>query len=163
MLKNKIQYNDLILAGVTVRTNNKNEMEAATAKIAPLAEKYWTTNTPSLIPARKQPGKTFSVYTDYESDERGDYTYFIGEEISQESELPEGLKLLKIPASQYVKFTTDPGPIPDVIINAWRKIWLMGPNDFGGKRTYVADFEIIDVNTANPENAVFDIYIGVAS
>lgn len=161
MQKEKVNCDEIILAGITVRTNNKNEMDPSSAKIAPLAEEYWSLNKASKIPNRKNPGRTFSVYTEYETDERGDYTYFIGEEITKPSELSDGLKILRIPASDYQKFTTPPGPIPEVIINAWRQIWLMGESDFEGKRRYNADFEIIDVNTVDPRNAVFDIYVGV--
>lgn len=48
----------------------------------------------------------------------GDYTFFIGEEVSQALEIPAGLMEIFIPAQTYVKFTTDSGVMPDVCINA---------------------------------------------
>jgi predicted transcriptional regulator YdeE len=33
--------------------------------------------------------------------------------------------------------------------------------DFGGKRQYLADFEVYDQRAANPNSAVVDIYIGI--
>ncbi len=162
MKKEKISCDKIILAGISVRTNNKNEMEERKAKIGSLFEKYWTGGLADKIPNRKDAGRTFSVYTDYETDEHGNYTYFMGEEMTDAGELPEGLETITIDASTYQKFTTAPGIIPDVIIGAWRQIWMMGEQDFEGKRAYKADFEVLDVKTLDPQNAVFDIYVGVA-
>ncbi len=161
MKKEKINCDKIILAGISVRTNNKNEMEPEKAKIGSLFENYFMKGLANQIPNRKDAGRTFSVYTDYETDEHGDYTYFMGEEMTEAAELPEGLETITIEASTYQKFTTAPGKIPDVIIGAWRQIWMMNDLDFEGKRAYKADFEVLDVKTLDPTNAVFDIFVGI--
>jgi predicted transcriptional regulator YdeE len=33
--------------------------------------------------------------------------------------------------------------------------------DFGGRRKYIADFEVYDDRAVDPENAAVDIYIGI--
>lgn len=71
------------------------------------------------------------------------------------------LKILTIPKSNYQKFTTEPGKMPDVVISAWQKIWAMKEDDFGGKRKYIADFEVYDQRASDPNNTVIDIYIGI--
>lgn len=152
---------EIKLVGITVRTNNTNEMNPLKAKIGELARHYWQDGLAKHIPNRVQSGKTYSVYTDYESDERGDYTYFMGEEVASFEGAPENFAQLTLPATCYAQFTTPPGAIPDVIIGAWRQIWMMGEQNIGGKRAYKADFEVIDVNTTNPEMAVFDIFVGL--
>ena len=115
------------------------------------------------IKHRVNPGVTYSVYTEFESDEHGDYTYFIGEIVdsTDEQDLSQ-FKLLSIPESSYQKFTTEPGKMPDVVISAWQKIWAMKESDFGGKRKYISDFEIYDQRASNPNHAVIDIYIGIS-
>jgi predicted transcriptional regulator YdeE len=45
--------------------------------------------------------------------------------------------------------------------NAWKEIWRMQEADLGGKRTYVADFEIYDERAKDYSNITLDIYIGV--
>jgi len=40
-------------------------------------------------------------------------------------------------------------------------LWKMNENDFGGKRKYLADFEVYDKRASDPSNAVVDIYIGL--
>ena len=116
------------------------------------------------ISNRKRPGTTFCAYTDYETDHNGDYTYFIGEEVSSFNDLlPEGFQQLVIPKQQYAKFTTSPAPMPDVIVNAWKEIWEMSSKQLGGHRSYKTDFEIDDERATDHQNIVLDLYIGIKS
>lgn len=162
MKKQKIQLPEFNLVGLTVRTNNKDEMNTETSKISQLAGSYWQTQIANNIQHRTNPGITYAVYTEYESDEHGDYTYFIGEAVnSLQGQNLSQFKPITIPASSYQKFTTEPGSMPEVIISAWQKIWVMTQADFQGKRKYSVDFEIYDQRSANPSQAVIDIYIGI--
>jgi predicted transcriptional regulator YdeE len=51
--------------------------------------------------------------------------------------------------------------MPDVVIAAWQAIWAMNDSELGGKRRYVADFEIYDDRASDPNNTIVDIYIGI--
>ena len=160
MKKIQIQLPEIRLVGTTVRTNNQNELNG-TGKIGPCVQQYFQQQLFEKIPRRKNPGKTFCAYTDYESDHRGDYTFFIGEEIEVDASAPEGLEKLAIPSQTYAKFTTEQGSLPAVVVNAWQKIWAMSIQDFGGTRRYHTDFELYDERASNPQNAIADIYIGI--
>ena len=161
MQKELLNKSEIKLVGLKARTNNKNEMNQTTSKIAELAGKYWSQNIASQILDRKTPGVTYSVYTEYDSDEHGDYTYFVGEEVSSFDLIPPDMHKLIIPTSKYVKFTTSSGQMPQVVINAWQEIWKITANDFGGDRLYVADFELYDQRASDPANTSLDIYIGI--
>ena len=162
MQKQRTQLSELILVGLTARTNNKNEMDPAASKIGQLAGLYWQNQIANEIKHRTAPGITYAAYTEFESDEHGDYTYFIGEVVSSlEGQDLEKFKTITIPASNYQKFTTPAGQMPDIIISAWQEIWAMQPADFGSPRKYIADFEIYDERAMDPSNATVDIYIGV--
>ena len=152
---------EIKLIGLTVRTNNKNEMNPAISKIGELSGHFWSQNVASQILERKNAGVTYAVYTEYDSDEHGDYTYFIGEEVNSFDSIPSGMQKLIIPAAKYIKFTTPSGNMPDVLINAWQAIWKMSAHDFGGNRAYLADFEVYDHRASDPGNAIVDIYIGI--
>lgn len=162
MKKEKVKLGNLTLIGLTARTNNKNEMKAETAKIGNLVGVYFQKNIASHFKNRANPGVTYSVYTEYESDERGEYTYFIGEEVSslEDQDLSQ-FKSLIIPANSYQKFTTEAGKMPNVVIAAWQDIWKMKENELGGQRDYIADFEIYDQRACDPHHAIVDIYIGI--
>ncbi len=161
MKKELITKQEIKLVGLKARTNNKNEMDPQTAKIGATFGRYLSQNIANQIPNRKNSGVTLSVYTEYESNEHGDYTYFIGEEVDSFKNIPAELQQLTIPAAKYQKFTTPSGKMPEVVINAWQQIWKMSANDFGGDRTYAADFEYYDQRATDPANTSLDIYIGI--
>ena len=102
------------------------------------------------------PGRVFAVYTEYESDFNGEYSYFFGEEVSSFDEIPSGLAKLVIPEQQYMKFTCGPGNRTQIVSEMWQKIWKEQDG-----RSYIADFEIYDDRAQDPENAIVDIYVGV--
>ena len=162
MKKEIISLPEVMLIGVTARTNNLNEMDPTKAKIAQLAGSYWSNQIGDKFQNRANPGITYSVYTDFESDENGEYTYFIGEMVnSLKSQDLDKFETITIPSSKYMKFTTEPGTMPEVVINAWQDIWKMDNSDFEGKRKYIADFEVYDDRAVDPANSIVDIYIGI--
>lgn len=164
MQKELVTKPEIKLVGISVRTNNEQELDKMKGNILPCIQKYFHQGLAEKISNRKRPGTTFCAYTDYETDYNGAYTYFIGEEVSSfNTELPEGFQQLVIPKQQYTKFTTSPAPMPDVIVNAWREIEEMSSKQLGGHRSYKTDFEVYDERAADHQNIVLDLYIGIES
>lgn len=163
MQQSRVELPEIKLVGIKVRTNNAAEaqFDSPDAKIFPCIQKYFHQKLAEKIAHRKKPGTTFCVYTEYESDVDGDYTYFIGEEVRQLETNLDGFATHIIPPQNYAKFTTDPAPMPEVVRDAWLQIWQMPPQMLGGKRRFHSDFEIYDERAADHENIVMDIYIGL--
>ena len=161
MKKELVSKSEIKLVGLSARTNNKNEMNPETSKIGELAGRFWSQNIAGQISNRKNPGVTLSIYTEYDSNEHSDYTYFIGEEVNSFDNVSADFQQLTIPAAKYQKFTTSQGEMPEVVINAWQQIWKMSANNFGGERAYVGDFEVYDQRASDPANTSLDIYIGI--
>lgn len=161
MQKTSITLPEIKLVGIKTRTNNSNEMISEKAKIGSTIAKYYNNNLVAKIPNRTKAGVTYCVYTEYENNEHGEYTYFVGEEIDSFDNIAPDLVTLTIPLNAYSKFECGPGEMPIVCINAWQKIWQMQDTEIGGKRNYVADFEIYDERAKDPKNTVLDIYIGI--
>jgi predicted transcriptional regulator YdeE len=157
------QLPEIKLIGITCRTNNTNifSTDPSTNILAATVQKYFHNGLNSKIPNRKKPGTTYCVYTNYESDFTGDYTYFIGEEVANFDGIAEGFETLTIPNQSYIKFTNESGPMPNVCINMWKDIWKMNAYKLGGERSYIADFEVYDNRAQDHNNVVLDIYIGV--
>ncbi len=103
------------------------------------------------------------IHTDYESDYKGAYTYFIGEEVTSfdESDSSGEFQKMVIPKQEYAKFTNGPAPMPDVIVNVWNTIWEMSPEELGGKRAYLTDFEIYDSRASDHQNIVLDVFVRI--
>ncbi len=163
MHKTIIQLPEIKLIGITCRTNNSNAFstDPSNNKIASTVQNYFHNGLYSQIPNRKKPGTTYCVYTNYESDFTGDYTYFIGEEVANFEGTAHGFENLTIPNQSYAKFTNNAGPMPDVCINMWKDIWKMKPANLQGERAYIADFEVYDERSIDHSNVVLDIYIGI--
>lgn len=150
------------LVGICVRTSYNQELDKMNGNIFPCVQKYFHEALFKNISNRKKPGTTFCAYTEYDSDYKGAYTYFIGEEVTDvDGSVPEGFQTLLIPSQYYAKFTTEPAPMPEVIVNSWRSIWAMSPEELGGKRSYQTDFEIYDERAADHQNIVMDLYVGI--
>ena len=161
MRKTTVNLPGIKLIGITARTSNAKEMHPETAKIGGVMQEYFHNSVAEKILHRKTPNVTFCVYTEYESDANGAYTYFIGEEVDSFDEIAEGCKTLVIPAQTYTKFTTESGVMPEVVINAWQKIWQMTPVELMGNRAYIADFEVYDERALYPQDTAIDLYIVV--
>jgi predicted transcriptional regulator YdeE len=161
MKKALLQRPEIKIVGLSLRTNNQKEMDPITNTIGQLVHTYLSAQIAGQIPNRKNPGVTLSVFTEYDSNEHGDYTYIIGEEVEHFGNVPTLFKQLTIPASKYQRFTTKPGQMPQVVVQAWQQIWQMSAADLGGQRAYQADFEVYDERALDPARTTLDIYIGI--
>lgn len=162
MQKELVKMPEMKLVGISVRTTNEQEQDKMKGKIFPCVQQYFHQKLAEKISNRKRPGTTFCAYTEYESDHTGAYTYLIGEEVTSfDAPLPKGFQKLVIPKQQYAKFTTQPAPMPDVIINAWNEVWKMQPKQLGGSRSYKTDFEVYDERAADHQRIILDLYIGI--
>jgi predicted transcriptional regulator YdeE len=84
----------------------------------------------------------------------------VGAPVKPETVPPEGLILRHIPAGKYAVITTEKGPFPKVVPEAWRQISKL---EYAGKlkRTYQSDFELYDERALDPQNGQVDIYLGI--
>jgi predicted transcriptional regulator YdeE len=154
-----VTHPEIKLAGIKIRTSNKEEFDPIAAKIMPMVQAYFQDSIADKISNRVYPGKIYIVYTEYESDYEGEYTCMIGEEVKSLDNLAEGLSTHVIPAQKYTKFTSEQGEIPKIVIDAWTKIWQM--KELDSNRSYLSDFEVYDSRAADPLNAEVDIYVGI--
>ncbi len=155
----KINYSAKALVGLHIRTGFN---DSKNSKIQFLVQEYFSDKIATKIPFRKNPGVTYAVYTDYSSDEYGEYLYFIGEAVEKIEKLPLGLSTVSIQAGKYLKFTTAAGKMPEVIVQAWQNIWSSTKeNLLDGTRNYRTDFEVYDERANDPRNTVVDIFVGV--
>ncbi len=162
MNSEQVFLSELTLLGTFLRTCNKNEQNPQTAKIPKHFHEYFANNVSNNLNNRISPCMTYSVYTEYQNNENGEYTHLLGEAVNSlaNNNNPEYKKII-IPASNFIKFTTPPGKLPDVVINAWQYLWSLSSEQLGGKRTYQADFEVYDHRSLDPSCAIVDIYIGI--
>lgn len=147
------------VVGISTRTTNAEEMSGK-GVIAKQWDRFMKERLLSKIP-NKIDSDILVVYTDYESDANGAYTYIIGARVTSVDDVPPGMVAKKVPAGRYAVFTSEKGIVGKVVPEAWSRIWALPKSAPGGNRAYQADFEVYDQRSADPQNAQVDIYVGI--
>ena len=155
----KTLHEPQIVIGVRIRTSNLRELSGE-GKISALWQRFFEDNLLEQIPNRIS-DSFYVVYSNYASDEYGEYDYLLGSPVSSISNLPVGMTYEAIATGDYAVIATDKGPVAQVIQNKWKEIWSMPASELGGKRAFLTDYEIYDHRAANPADAQVEIHLGL--
>jgi predicted transcriptional regulator YdeE len=140
------------LIGLKLEYKTTNENGQASIDCGNLWQRFENERIFETIP-NKLNDNIFAVYYDYEKDETKPYSYFIGCEVSELTELPKELDELLIPYQNYVKIPVQ-GIMTACVANAWKKIWTSKMD-----RKFGFDFEVYDQRSKDWNNAELDIFI----
>jgi predicted transcriptional regulator YdeE len=158
-ISHKTVTEPIAVAGFEIRTSNALELSGK-GQIEALWRRFFVENLLARIPNRTSES-LYVIYSNYASDENGEYDYLLGAPVSSIDGLPEGVTFEAIATGEYAAITTEKGPVKDVMQASWRKIWGLGAEDLGGKRAFLTDYEIYDERAADPANAVVEIRLGL--
>jgi predicted transcriptional regulator YdeE len=154
-----IEEKRFAVVGIATRTTNAREMSAK-GVIGQQWDRFMKEGLLSKIP-NKVDSNILAVYSNYESDANGAYTFLIGAKVSSADGVPAGMVMKKVPAGRYAVFTSEKGFVGKVVPETWSRIWAIPKSAPGGNRVYKADFEVYDERAGDPQNAQVDIYIGI--
>jgi len=142
------------LIGLKLNRKTKNENGQSGKDCGELWQKFEENRIAELIP-NKISNAVYAVYYDYESDENGLFSYFIGSKVDNNTEPPKNLDEIIIPEQNYHKETAK-GQMTGCISDAWTKIWNSNLN-----RKFGFDFEIYDERSYDWNNAEIDIFLSI--
>ncbi|UOE92506.1 effector binding domain-containing protein [Alkalihalobacillus sp. LMS39] len=150
----RIHLPEMKIAAFPVLTTNEKEMSGK-GKISNEWQLFYQENRSQQI-ENKKGSSVYAIYTNYELDENGLYTFAIGHEVvdNNSNQVP----LFIIPECTYEVFTTKVGPISKIVPEAWGEIWEWSKTN---ERAFITDFEVYDQRASNPEEAQVDIFISV--
>ncbi len=153
--------NAFSVVGLNGRTSNLRETSGQ-GIIGSLWQKLMSEHLLDQIPD-KTDSNIVAVYSDYASDEHGEYTYTLGARVlgGGPKELPEGLHRVIIPTGRYALFPSARGPVPGIVIETWKDIWNIKALHPELHRTYKSDYELYDERARNPQDAQVDVFVGV--
>ena len=137
--------------GLCCRTNNHSPQMGQV--ITNLWQHFYSADIYPNITHRKN-DKALGIYTDYASDDMGDYTVMVGCEIAKdgENQMKAGEMVIRhIPAGKYALFVVR-GHMVQAVAEFWQKLWQMDLN-----RAFLYDFE--EYQNASVEAAEIHIYI----
>jgi predicted transcriptional regulator YdeE len=154
-----LQQEGFTVVGIAVRTSNAEQMTPE-RPIGKQWERLFKEGVLAAIP-NKADGNIVALYTEYASDKDGEYTYVLGARVTKVESVPAGMVAKNVPAGRYAVFTSERGPVQNVVVEMWRRVWATPKSALGGDRTYKTDFEVYDQRAQNPADSVVDLYIAV--
>jgi predicted transcriptional regulator YdeE len=145
--------------GIAERTTNAKEMSGV-GVIGKQWGRFMQENLVAQIP-NKADSSIIAVIADYASDKDGEYTHLIGARVTSTAEVPAGMVVKKVPSGKYAIFTSEKGPVAQVVLRTWQRIWAQPKSAPGGNRAYKADYEVYDQRAMDPQNAQMDVHVGI--
>jgi predicted transcriptional regulator YdeE len=156
-----VQMEQFDVIGIEARTSFSREKMPGGA-IPELWGRFMKEGLLAKVPNRCD-GDIIALYTDYDSDEYGDYSLLIGAKVAPVvpvEDVPAGMVAKHVPDSRYAVFTSERGPVQRIVIDTWKRIW-QEPRTDEYARSYRSDFEVYGASAADPSDSRIDIYIGV--
>ncbi len=158
MAEDIAHHDQFTIVGIYSRTTNAIEMSGA-GIIGSQWKRFMSEGLLAQIPHRAD-DNIIAFYTDYENDMNGKYSFVIGARVTEIGSLPEGMHPFDVPDGKYAKFTS--GAATADIVGTWMRIWSTSPEELGGSRAYIADYELFDKHAHDPNTATVDIYVGLS-
>jgi predicted transcriptional regulator YdeE len=155
-----VELSEFYVVGLAERTSNEREMTGE-GVIGALWNRLYGERVLDAVPNRTD-FNIYAVYSDYESDDTGEYTFLLGAKVNSPTPVPDGMMLKRVPGGRYAVVTSDRAPVVEAVVGTWRKIWGMSATDLGGERAYQTDFELYDERACDPQNSQVDIYLGLS-
>ncbi len=154
----QLHVDKFTVVGVEARTTNAQET-TGNGPISKLWTRLQADNFLARIPNRVD-SRIVAVYSDYESDKDGPYTYLLGARVASGNEVPAGLASRTVVSGTYGLFTAEGGPPPEMVVNLWKRVWsLEKPDQL--HRAYKTDYEVHYKSPNDPASAHVDVYIGL--
>lgn len=154
-----ISQSSFTVVGISARTANAQEMSGR-GVIGKMWRRFMSEQLLEKIPNRAD-SNILALYTNYESDANGAYTFVLGAKVTSVDKIPSGMIAVKVSAGKYSVLATDRGPTAKVVPEAWARIWSLSKSQLGGDRAYKTDFELYGPRAADPKNAEVQIYVGI--
>ncbi len=129
------QIDEMTIAGIKTITDNKE----AISLIPKLWGEFFKDNIIEAIKCKIPSTNMYAIYTEYESDENGKYSFLLGAEVEDIKTTKTINAFATILAGKYAVFTADN---KDMVINVWQYVWQTTLD-----RNYKTDFEVYDMTT----------------
>lgn len=146
-----VNLEEKTVVGVMARTNNTSPDMGVV--IGGLWNSFYHDGIYANI-QNKSNQKALGIYTNYSTDEKGDYDVIVACEVNLAEGLSKDVVERKIPAGKYAKFIVK-GDMVKAVAEFWQKLWKMKLD-----RAFVADFEEYQDDCMDG-NATIHMYIGL--
>jgi predicted transcriptional regulator YdeE len=136
-----VSAGDLLVAGIKVRTTQRIEAVAQTAKIPALWRRFFVDKVGDQISDRLPDSAILAVYTDYEQDDSGPFSVLLGHQVTTLEHVPSGISGIWLLPGRYLCFE-GAGPPFQYPHDAWQEIRRFFAHSHEYERAFEADYEI---------------------
>jgi predicted transcriptional regulator YdeE len=119
----KLHVDSFTVVGIETRTSNAREA-SADGMIGKMWGRLANEDLLNRIQHRVD-AHIVAVYSNYESDKDGPYTYTLGAKVDSAREIPPGMVSRKVLSGDYAMFTAQGGPPPQMTVDLWKHIWSL--------------------------------------
>lgn len=154
----KLHVDSFAVVGLTARTSNAREL-SGNGVIGGMWARLRKEGLLDRIKHRAD-DHIVAVYSDYESDKDGEYTYTLGSKVSSVKDLPAEMVVRRTDSGEYGIFTAQGGPAAQLVMGLWQRIWSLEKSP-SLHRAYRTDFEIYLNPNADDAGQKVDVYIGL--
>jgi predicted transcriptional regulator YdeE len=155
----KLHVDSFNVVGISARTSNAQEI-SGNGEIAQLWNRFRDENVLVRIVNRAD-ARVVAVYSDYESDKNGRYTYTLGAKVTSTKDIAPGMVVQKIDAGNYAMLTSQGQAVSQMVVGLWKRVWSL-EDAHELRRTYKTDFDVYYEGSAkDPLIAHVNVYVGV--
>jgi predicted transcriptional regulator YdeE len=123
------------VAGLEARTRNADE--GPHGKIGSLWQRVQCGECEQVM---SEDPAVYSVYSGYESDEKGFYDVLVGKALKQGARAPEGMQEIAVAGGEYQVFPVRDAR-PESVVAAWGEVYRYFASEVGRRRAFATDFE----------------------
>ncbi|WP_455365252.1 GyrI-like domain-containing protein [Kaarinaea lacus] len=142
--------------GIKTSTSSTLESDPESARIPELWQRFFSENIEEHIPDKMSEGLIYGVYSDYDNEHRGNFSFIAGRQVLSTELIPEDFAAIEIPQGDYLVFSDD-GDMPAVIYSMWQTIREYFSQSANHHRAFTTDFELY--NNEHPNK--IEIYIAL--
>ena len=140
MIPITVQVPAFSVAGVAVRTCNRDEAQPERARIGALWDQFFTESWARQLPGPGADGRLYGVYSAYESDQHGAFDVTAGVSAAVQADPPVGAARIEVLPGSYLVFHCE-GPMPQIVLDAWAAAWRYFEEHPEVRRRFDTDFE----------------------
>jgi predicted transcriptional regulator YdeE len=156
----KLHVDSFNVVGISARSSNAQEM-AGTGEISQLWKRFRDEDVLIRIVNRAD-ARVIAVYSDYQSDRNGMYTYTLGAKVTSTKDVPPGMVVQRVEAGNYGMFTSQGQAAGQIVVGLWKRIWSL-EDAHELHRAYKTDFDVYYEGLAkSPATAHVDTYVGIS-
>jgi predicted transcriptional regulator YdeE len=129
------------VAGIAVRTTNRDEASTETSRLGTLWARFYTEGIPGKVAGQIPDSPIYGVYSDYASDLNGEYSVTAGVQVEPSATEGSDFNYVDVAGGEYFVFEGK-GAMPQVVIDTWKAVWAYFSTAEERKRAYTTDFEL---------------------